>query len=686
MVVAGGDGQFGTAGQLIEEPLHAVVRATASGVAQPDVTVFWTVEEGDATLAGSAATVTDSVGSTTQTLRLGSTLGSVRVRVTIQKQQSASADFQAFLVEAPRLTALSVGSAHAGDTITLTGANFSTLPGQDVVLFSGIRGAVVDAGPTQLSVKVPECLASRTVQVTVQLGSVGGQGLPLAVEGGSALTKLDVGGSLDVDDPAGLTCVRVPGMGKGARYLVTVTSGSTVGAAHYGFSLTGLADPGASPVGTPAAGMPAGAGTGTRLGFAGAFERSLRERESTLVKEGTPHASPASRTPQRASSPVPTVGDKRSFSVLKSDGGFVQVSAVVRYVGSRAALYVDGDAPQGGFNEGDLATLSAEFDDVIYPTVTEAFGGPSDLDGNGRIAILFTPGVNRLTSRGSDSFVGGFFYGLDLLDGDGSNHGEVFYALVPDPTGQFSDARAKARVLEVVPAILAHEFQHMVHFNQRVLKLGAASTEALWLSEGLAQMSEELVARAYAARGNATAVERHREGNRTRARRFLANPGAVSLIVTTGQGSLEERGAGWLHVLYLWDRGGGNEVLRRLTQTTRTGTDNVTAVMGESWPDLLADWEAALYLDNRGSVTFPFEYPQVSLRDLLTAQSEGYPLVPEFLGSADFARAGSLWSSSAHHYIVIPPSDGSVTLRLGGRAGGNASDAEQLRLRVMRLF
>jgi hypothetical protein len=272
-----------------------------------------------------------------------------------------------------------------------------------------------------------------------------------------------------------------------------------------------------------------------------------------------------------------------------------------------------------------------------------------------------------------------------LLDGGGSNHGEVFYALVPDPTGQYSDARSKSRVMDVVPAILAHEFQHMVHFNERVLKLGAGSTEALWLSEGLAQMSEELVAQAYEARGQPTLVERHREGNRTRARRFLADPAAVSLIVTTGQGSLEERGAGWLHVLYLWDRGGGTDVLRRLTQTTRTGIDNVTAVTGESWPDLVADWEAALYADDRVPSSAPYQYPHVSLRDLLSMPGTSYPLVPETLGGSDFTRDGSLWSSSAHHYIVVPPSEGSITLRLGGQGGGNAPEAEQLRLRVIRL-
>jgi len=680
-VVAGGDAQYGTAGQLLETPLHAVVRSTASGEGQAAVTVLWSVEDGDATLAGSAATVTDSTGSTYARLRLGAAPGEVRVRVTVQKQRSAWAEFHAFLVEAPRLSSLSATSANAGDTITLSGSNFSPIADQDVALFSGIRGRVVTATTTELHVEVPPCLPARTVEVTVRLGAVASQGIALAVAKGGDVTNLDVAGSLDVDDPTGLSCVQLSGAG-GARYLVVALSASTVGAAEYGYTLTGLASP-TAPTPTAAQAVRRSAVAARTPEFAQAFEEGIRDSEARLVRGGAPPA--AATTLRAAPSLVPAVGDRRSFKVLNSAGGFDDVTGVARYVGSHGALYVDETAPQGGLQPSDLETLAAEFDEVIYPTVTGVFGMPSDIDGNGRVIILFTPAVNRLTPRGSDSFVGGFFYGLDLLDQSGSNRGEVFYALVPDPTGVYSDPRPTDKVMGVIPAILAHEFQHMVHFNQRVLKLGASNVEALWLSEGLAQMSEELVAQAYAALGDSAGVARHREGNRTRARDFLSDPSAVSLIVTTGKGSLAERGAGWLHVLYLWDRGGGNDILRRLTQTTLTGTANVTAVMGVPWLDLISDWESALYLDDLGPNAFPYEYPHVNLRDLLKVDGTGYPLDPETLGGTDFTRAGSLRSSSAHQYVVVPPSGGSLTLRLGGGAGGDAPDAAKLRLRIVRL-
>jgi hypothetical protein len=370
--------------------------------------------------------------------------------------------------------------------------------------------------------------------------------------------------------------------------------------------------------------------------------------------------------------------------VLNAKGGLDDVRASVRLVGSQAVLYVDDAAPPGGFSDGDLAVFSSTFDEFIHPTVTRAFGVPSDLDANERVVILFTPAVNRLTPPQSDGFIGGFFYGLDLLQREGSNRGEIFYAMVPDPEGRFSDPRPRDLALRVIPSILAHEFQHMVHFNERVLKRGAAGSEALWLAEGMAQMAEELVARALEKAALWGVAEEHRSGNRTRARKYLADPSAVSLIVATGQGSLEERGAGWLYVLFLWDVAGGDEVLGRLTRTTLTGAANVAAATGRPWTAVFADWTAALYADGLGG-RYPFEYPTVRLRSLL-AEPGPYPLVPEVLGGSDFVRSGSLWSSSARHYIVTPPAGGFVAVRMGGAAGGNAPAEGALRLRVVPLF
>ncbi len=682
MVVAGGNDQFGVAGEALPDPLSVVVRRIETGAPESGISILWTVEEGDASLVGGAVSRTDDDGTASQSLRLGTVVGPVLVRATAENREGVETSFTVHLIARPEVTSLSKPRARAGDTLTVLGRNFSSIPVHNVVLFSGIRGRTLAAGPEELRVEVPACLPQRTVDVTAQLGTHVSQGLPLDVDASGAKTELALGEWLDVSDDEGHTCLNLSGSG-GGGYLAVITASSTVGAARYDYYLRGLSSlgdvlpPGRSADRARVAPSPA-------PGFGERFEADLRQMEASLVAARDP--SIPALAPARAPTRAPAVGDRKTFQVLNSQGGFDQVEAVVRHVGLESVLYVDETTPGDGFSEADLASLAAQFDGVIHPAVTGAFGSTSDLDENDRVIVLFSPAVNRLTPRGSDGFIGGFFYGVDLLDREGSNHGEIFYALVPDQGGEFSDPRSKALAMDVMPAILAHELQHMVHFNERVLVLEAGNTEALWLSEGLAQMAEEVVARAYYDLDEVTEGDRFRSGNLTRARRYLADPAGISLIVATGQGSLGERGAAWLYTLYLWDGWGGDDVLRRLTRSTRTGIENIAAVTGSTWTELFGDWAAALYLDERAAEPYPFEYPSVDLRRLLATSTGSYPLAPEVVGSADFTRAGSLWSSSMTHYIVVPPNSGSVALRMGGEAGGNMPKDASFGLRIVRLF
>jgi len=677
-----GDGQYASSGQQLPSPLVVRVSDRATGNPVVGVEMTWSVVEGMASFPSGSAGLTDPSGEVSASVAVEGLAGAVRIRAEITRQPEASTEFTAFVIDRPTLNTLSVAQTRAGDTIQLTGSSFSPVAEHNVVLFSGIRGRVLSASREALSVEVPGCLPTRTVQVTAQLGTLVSGSLPLTVESnGQPPMDLPARSYVDLDDRQGLTCVALDGAG-GAEYLLVVASTGTLGAARFGFGVRGLVDgSAASPVGRPVtvsvgeALPPPSATTGS------SFEAELRRKEAASLSGGAVPAVGPAPAPAR----VPAVGERRTFKVLNAERSFDDVSAVVRFVGQRAVLYVDEAAPDGGFTTEDLQAFSTAFDQVIGPTVTGAFGQPSDLDGNERVVVLFTATVNELTPRGSAGFVGGFFYGVDLLDQEGSNGGEIFYAMVPDPRGELSDARSKSQVLDVIPAILAHEFQHMIHFNERVLVRGASSTEAVWLSEGLAQMSEELVARAYYGLGEAATGDRYRSNNLLRARRYLSSTSTVSLIIDVGQGTLEERGAGWLYTLYLWDRVDGNETLRSLTQTTRTGAANVEAVTGRSWRVEFADWAAALYLDDLGTGPYAPEYPTVDLRGLLSPSVGSYPLDPETVGSGDFTRSGFLPSASPRHYILVPPVGGRVVLRVAGEGGAAAPPDSGLHLRVVRL-
>jgi len=697
IVIAGGDLQYGTIGQTLPTELHVVVRGLTTELPQEDVNILWTVERGTAEILGISNVLTDSTGSARVSVRLGSAVGEVMIRARVQSQESSTALFNLFTVDRPVLDAVTPVSAPPGSSVTLTGSNFNPNPEQNVVLFSGIRGRVSAASMTQLTVTVPPCLTARGVSVSVQLGMVASTPVPLSVTGGGEIENVAVGGFVDAIDPGGFTCVTVSGDAS-ASYLVIVESASAVSPASHPIQLHGLAA--ASPLQAAVVSGPVSAvvrPAPTRLGAVESpdaqllWDERLREYEAELTRGRSLLDDDPARAeggPARvgavdgAPAGVPMLNERRTFQVFRNPGDFVEVTAVARHIGARAALFVDENAPPGGYSAADLQLYADRFDDVIHPLITSSYGSESDLDQNERVVILFTPAVNSLTPRGSAGFIGGFFFGLDLLpESAGSNGAEIFYTLVPDPGGQFSDPRPRDRLLEVTPAILAHEFQHMVHFNERVLMRGAEANEAVWLSEGMAQYAEELAAREYETQGDDASTALFREGAQSRTRRYLTGPDTVSLLVSVGQGSLAERGAGFLYVMYLADRFGA-DLMGRLTRTTRTGVPNVEAETGTDWADGLSDWWSAVWLDGPGPESGDLVFPSVDLRAWL---GDPFPLEADEIGAGDFVRTRSLLSSSAAYYIVTPGVGGSITLRVGGEAGGASLPQAETRMRIIRI-
>lgn len=683
-VVASGDGQHGTVGQPLQQPLQVVVRTISAHKPKVGVAVLWSVEEGDASFVGLPSTVTDSTGSATVRVRLGTETGEITVRATVQDNDAASATFSLYSVGRPVLHRVDPLSAAPGESITLTGSNFSPYSEQDVVLFSGVRGRVTEASPTQLTVQVPMCLPEGHVVVSVQLGTVASESSALSVQAGGDVREMQVGEILDATDSAGFSCFTLPRSGS-ESYLATVYSASTVGGATHPFQLTGLGV--AASVSIPLSRL-SQRRSRVQLRVASdpqiEWDERIRALESELTRgRRTLAPGPGSRlTSVEAPFTAPSLGDRRTFQVFTSGGEFEEVTAVAEYLGEEAVFFVDENGPPGGYTRADLQMFSDRFDEVTHPTVTSNFGAASDLDRNDRIVILLTPLVNSLTPRGTTGFIGGFFFGLDLLpERDNSNNAEIFYALVPDAEGTLSDPRPKAGLLEVIPAILAHEFQHMVHFNERVLMLGAEGGDALWLSEGLAQYAEELVAQEHLARGNVEVAELFRSGIRNRAREYLKMTDSVAVIVSNGRGSLAERGAGFLNLMYVADRF-GLELVGRLTRTTRTGVANLEAETGLLWADLLSDWWLAMYLDGMSAGTGPISFPGVDFRGFL---GDPFPLNPFDPGPDGFRDDGLLRSSSAKYYILNPLLGGSVTLRLGGDAGGVSAPQAAMRMRIIRI-
>jgi len=203
-------------------------------------------------------------------------------------------------------------------------------------------------------------------------------------------------------------------------------------------------------------------------------------------------------------------------------------------------------------------------------------------------------------------------------------------------------------------------------------------------------MGEDLVGEELGRRGSAEADD-YQEGNYRRANRFLGAPSDVSLIVNTGQGSLGERGAGWMFARYLRDQAGNDEVLAELTQTTRLGIANVESVTGSNWEGLFSDWHAAIAVEQQlfenglFAVDRELEYPGIDLAEAFTQSVGSYSVRPTLITQGDFSAAGRLWLSSGAHFL-LGSGEGGLALSLAGAEGGVPAAQAALRLKLVRLF
>ncbi|HSJ23300.1 MAG TPA: IPT/TIG domain-containing protein [Longimicrobiales bacterium] len=673
-VVVYGDSTVFTTANARSEDLHVAVLNAATGAPVSGVGVTWRVVSGSAGL-GRVQSVSDEAGLASTWLP-GAAEGAYRVEASTPRLQGRPAVLTVRVVPPPQVAGVSPASISAGGEVTVNGASFSDVLQENAVYFDGVRGRVLSGSTTELRVRVPTCLPSREARISVGLGAVMTAGPPVAVHGtGGTAVDLAPGGVRTIDHPDDLSCLRLPG-GDASAWVLVVHSTADGARPPSQFQLQGLAP---HPVTTTAI-----APATPTSSFESAWEASLRVRERGL---GAALAPPGEGL--AASTPLPSVGTQRQFNVYEGNQQFSRVTASARVVGIRGVVYVDDEAA-AEFTDDDLQYFANVFDDPIHDSLVGVFGEPSDLDGNGRIIILFTPRVNALTPRGSSSFISGFFYGCDLVGSDrcsGTNRGEIFYALVPDPTGRWSDARSRTTVRAAVPPVLAHEFQHMIHFARR-----GFSSDALWLSEGLAHTAEELVADALDARGETSLAQSFRSPNYGRAQQYLTNPPGVSLLGEDLPGSIAQRGAAWLMVRHLRGHHGGTGLLQRLTSSTRTSVANVVHETGRPWRDLASDFGVALWAadapDLEGPLDARYTFPGFNLRQALSTVPGAYPLQVSQLSWQDVLATGAVGAGSHRYFRVSTPSSGdvpTVTWMLSGLRGAPLDASAGLAFSLVRV-
>lgn len=548
-----------------------------------------------------------------------------------------------------------------------------------------LPGLVAGCGDGPASPEVQTAVAGlfrpgARLQVGEVLAVTGGEAQAIALEGGA--------------DGSEYLLVPFNASDSSARNLVVEVTGGNVrapsasasaAAALYARSM-GLADPGAPEPD-------------------GAFHRRLREREIRELTRLIP--SVRESRAQRAlpsfgrAQVVPRVGDTLTLNASQEacqrpDLRRARVAAVTE----RAIVAEDVANPPGGFSPEEFRSVGVTFDTLIYPVDTRNFGAPEDIDDNDRVIILYTRVVNELTPPNSESFVGGFFFGRDLFPRQScatSNVGEIFYLLAPDPTGAVNgNVRTRDFVLRRTLATVAHEFQHLINASRRLYVNKASRMEEVWLNEALSHVAEELQFYAVtpleprqnidveALRSSPRIVEAfntYQISNFGRYTGYLENPDAESLL---GVDNIPTRGASWAFLRYAADQEPGPDeaFFFRLVNSTTSGVQNLSAVLGANAIDFMQTWTVSVYTDDAVRGIGPrYQQPSWNFRSIVPLLNEGrFPL--EVIPLSDTQTTLTLKGGGAAflRFGVAPGQRAAISVLSGG-----AVPPERLRVSVVRL-
>ncbi len=692
--VAATDNQQGPAGGRLGSPLQVVVRAE-DGTTVSRGQVRWSVVGGSGAALSDSLTVADGTGLAQIELTLGPEPGAYMVMAALVSDASVTVTFTSEATPPPTLATVSPTVFSGGDTVALSGANLSAathfeIDGAVTPVVSGSLSA------SAVSLVVPPCLTPGTVSLRAYVGEVGSNSVSGTYQTSAEPVALAIGDYVSVRPEEIEGCAVFPTAGvDGAEYLLAPQSVTGVAGDSTSYRLRG--EVAMTPVEQPLL------APGERS-WALQFHDWLRAQEQALAGAGQRTADrAAARTTVQGQ--VIKEGSQRDFVVCNdiecaTIDAFTTVTGEAAYVGTHAAIFLDVDAPAGGFTNEDIQQLGSMFDEQLYEVATRAYGSESDIDANGLLLVLLTPVVNGLTPKEQcrTAFITGFFFPLDLSSSasrdERSNQAEIFYAIVPDPDGSVTCEFSKDVIQRTVPVTFIHELQHMISFHQHVLLRGGR-TEVLWLNEAMSHLSEELGALRFRELGDQTNFSRFGIGNLQNAFQYLENPDISFVFPGEGRATLPERGAAWLFLRWLTDRY-GEHITRRLAETSLTGAENVEAATGAPISTLLAQWFLANYVSDLPDFeaatelqyqTWAFRTTYGSLHeqapDLFPAP---FPIVPEVFVGGNFERSGALKAGSGEYFIVQQLSDAAgFSLRFTGLLGQPLSEVAVPRLNIIRI-
>jgi len=349
------------------------------------------------------------------------------------------------------------------------------------------------------------------------------------------------------------------------------------------------------------------------------------------------------------------LGQKELFSVDSDFDkyGRNQLFATLRHVSDKLHFYVD-DSYWNGLDTvhqnsftANIANLAQEFENTIYPKETQFWGSEPNpgIDGDFRITIL----AEQLITG-----TGGYFNtanGYTRTQVQDSNSREMIF-LSAETVNSGSD---------LTKVFLAHEFQHLISFNQK--ELINKSSEDTWLNELRSEYSISLV--------GYNDVYYNSSLNR-RTVSFMENP---SDSLTEWPNEIADYSIATVFAEYLAEQY-GNNILSETLKTSFIGINSLNNFLQtkgylERFSDIFLRWMAAVYLNNTGLGShYGYVQPELQAIKVRPQQSVYISGFNEFSTSHSIKNWQPLWLEYNFNNSYSPPTK-SVKIDINGQPDQN---------------
>ena len=274
------------------------------------------------------------------------------------------------------------------------------------------------------------------------------------------------------------------------------------------------------------------------------------------------------------SAPPRQVGEQDEFWVtnVETNENF-RVSATLLYATPHAYFWVEDGVR---VNEGEMKALVDTFENQMYPTDREFFGSEwsPGIDGDEHIYILY--------ARGLGFSIAGYFSSADAIHPLVHEYSNAHEMFIFNADNSFLDE-------EYTYGVLAHEFQHMIHWAQD-------RNETSWINEGFSELAVFLNGYNVGGKDFGYAMNPDLQLN------DWPDPASPEFGI--------HYGASFLYVTYFLDRF-GEEATKLLVKDPENGLDSIDNVLAQinavdsqtgqpiTADDVVMDWFLANYLLDR---------------------------------------------------------------------------------------